>query len=133
DSPDAEPTRFLFPSTDGAELVTRWDVQATPPDVLVTNTSMLNAMLVREVAAPVFDLTRQWIESDPNAYFYLVLDELHLQRGSAGTEVAYLLRVLLDRLGLTAPEHRHKLRVLASSASLPIDGDEREASLQYLY
>lgn len=133
DSPDAEPTRFLFPSTDGAELVTRWDVQATPPDVLVTNTSMLNAMLVREVEAPVFDLTRQWIESDPNAYFYLVLDELHLQRGSAGTEVAYLLRVLLDRLGLTAPEHRHKLRVLASSASLPIDGDEREASLQYLY
>jgi len=131
--PDDDPTRFLFPSTDGAELVSRWDMQATPPDLLVTNTSMLNAMLVREVEAPIFDKTREWIESDPEAYFYLVLDELHLQRGSAGTEVVYLLRVLLDRLGLTQPEHRHKLRVLASSASLPVEGPEREKSLTYLY
>ena len=133
DGRDEDPTRFLFPSTDGAELVTRWDMQATPPDLLVTNTSMLNAMLVREVDAPVFETTRAWLESDPDAYFYLVLDELHLQRGSAGTEVAYLLRVLLDRLGLTRPEHRHKLRVLASSASLPVDGPERDQSLRYLY
>lgn len=130
----SEMTRFLFPSTDGAELLSRWDIQQTPPDILITNTSMLNAMLVREVDAPIFEKTRAWIESDPDAYFYLVLDELHLQRGSAGTEVAYLLRVLLDRLGLTAPEHRHKLRVLASSASLPVDEPEkRECSLQYLY
>lgn len=131
---DPEPTRFLFPSVDGAELLARWDVQQAPPDLLVTNTSMLSAMLVREVEADVFAATRAWIESDPDAYFYLVLDELHLQRGSAGTEVAYLLRVLLDRLGLTAPEHRHKLRVLASSASLPVEGDEdRERSLSYLH
>ena len=50
--------------------------------------------------------------------------------GPPGTEVAYLLRVLLDRLGLTAPEHRHKLRILASSASLPVEGTERDRSLQ---
>ena len=131
--PEDEPTRFLFPSTDGAELVSRWDMQQTPPDVLVTNTSMLNAMLVREVEAPIFEKTRAWLESDPDAYFYLVLDELHLQRGSAGTEVAYMLRVLLDRLGLTASEHRHKLRILASSASLPVEGAERDRSLKYLY
>ena len=129
-----DPTRYLFPSVDGAELLSRWDAQQTPPDLLVTNTSMLSAMLVREVDAPIFDQTRAWIEADPDAYFYLVLDELHLQRGSAGTEVAYLLRVLLDRLGLTQPEHRHKLRVLASSASLPVDQEpERSRSLQYLY
>ena len=126
-------TRFLFPSTDGAELVSRWDMQETPPDLLVTNTSMLNAMLMREVEAPILDKTRAWIESDPDAYFYLVLDELHLQRGSSGTEVAYLLRVLLDRLGLTAPQHRHKLRILASSASLPVEGPQRDQSLKYLY
>ena len=47
--------------------------------------------------------------------------------------ISYLIRTLLHRLGLTAPQHRHKLRVLASSASLPVDGPEAAASAQYLY
>lgn len=128
-----EDTRFLFPSADGAELVSRWDVQAAPPDIIVTNSSMLNAMLGREVEECIFDRTRRWLEEDDNAYFFLVLDELHLVRGSAGTEVAGLLRLLINRLGLDRPEHRHKLRILASSASLPTEGDGRDASLQYLW
>jgi hypothetical protein len=127
-----EPTRYLFPAVDGAEMVTRWDIQATPPDILVTNASMLSAMLSREVEAPIFEATRRWLESDDDAYFFLVLDELHLLRGSAGTEVAGLLRVLLSRLGLDRPQTRHKLRVLASSASLPLDEAEADRSLRYL-
>jgi Phage integrase family len=79
--------RYLFPSVDGNEMVSRWDMQEHPPDILITNVSMLSAMLSREVDAPIFDKTREWIESDPEAYFFLILDELHLQRGSAGTEV----------------------------------------------
>lgn len=125
--------RFQFPSIDGAEMVSRWDMQAHPPDILVTNVSMLSAMLVREVDAPIFEKTRQWLEEDDDAYFFLVLDELHLQRGSAGTEVSCLLRMLFHRLGLTDPARRHKLRILASSASLPIEGDERDDSLDYLW
>jgi DEAD/DEAH box helicase domain-containing protein len=126
-------SRFLFPSVDGAELNSRWDMQQTPPDILITNVSMLNAMLAREVDAQIFTRTREWLEEDENAYFFLVLDELHLQRGAEGTEVAYLLRLLLERLGLTRPELRHKLRILASSASLPMDGEERDKSLGYLW
>ena len=122
---------FLFPSTDGSELVSRWDMQSHPPDILITNVSMLSAMLNREVDAPIFDKTRDWLERE-DSYFYLVLDELHLQRGSAGTEVSYLLRMLLHRLGLTAPEQRHKIRILASSASLPDKGEEAENSATYL-
>ena len=98
-SVNADESPFLFESTDGAELTSRWDMQATPPDILITNISMLSAMLTREVEHPIFDATRKWLEAD-DAYFFLVLDELHLQRGSAGTEVAYLLRLLLQRLGL---------------------------------
>lgn len=128
-----EPTRFLFPAVDGGELVSRWDMQATPPDLLVTNTSMLATMLAREVDAPIFDATKDWLEHEEDSYFFLVLDELHLIRGSAGMEVAGLLRSLLVRLGLDRPENRHKLRVLASSASLPVEGEKAEASLQYLY
>lgn len=128
-----EEVRFLFPSVDGGELTSRWDMQATPPDILITNISMLNAMLAREVDAPVLDRTREWLTTDEDSYFFLILDELHLQRGSAGTEVSYLLRLLFDRLGLTRPEHRHKLRILASSASLPMEGSGRDDSLEYLW
>lgn len=130
---DDEELQFNFPRTDGAEALSRWEMQEYPPDLLITNTSMLSAMLAREIEEPIWEKTRQWLESDPEAYFFLVLDELHLQRGTAGTEVAFLLRLLLKRLGLDRPEHRHKLRILASSASLPMSGIEREQSLDYLW
>ena len=37
-----------------SEMVTRWDMVATPPDILVTNYSMLNVMLMRQFEDPVF-------------------------------------------------------------------------------
>ena len=129
---EPELTRYLFPSTAGAEMLSRWDMQKHAPDILVTNSSMLGTMLAREVEAPIFDQTRDWLARDPDAYFYLVLDELHLIRGSAGTETAGLIRALIYRLGLHLPDRRHKLRILASSASLPVVGDEGERSLKYL-
>ena len=128
-----EPTRFLFSATDGGELSSRWDMQQSPPDILVTNVSMLGTMLSREVEAPIFESTRQWLGGNVDAYFYLVLDELHLVRGSAGTEVSGLVRALIHRLGLDRPEHRHKLRILASSASLPLEGQDGERSTRYLH
>lgn len=124
---------FNFPRTAGGEVLSRWEMQKTPPDILITNTSMLSTMLVREVDDPIFEQTRNWIEHDPNAYFYLILDELHLQRGTAGTEVSYLLKHLINRLGLDKEKHRHKLRILASSASLPVEGFEGEQSIEYLW
>ncbi|MFD2423300.1 hypothetical protein ACFSUI_03305 [Ralstonia solanacearum] len=114
-------------------MVSRWDMQATPPDILITNISMLATMLVREVDAPIFDSTREWLRREDDAYFFLVLDELHLIRGSAGMEVVGLLRSLFSRLGLDRPENRHKLRILASSASLPDDGPDAATSLKYLF
>jgi len=115
-SPDA--ARF-FQSMAGAEMWSRWDMQDSPPDMLITNYSMLNIMLMRGVEAPIFDATRDWLGLDPRNVFHLVVDELHTYRGTPGTEVAYLLRVLLDRLGLH-PDH-DQLRIIASSASLSDD------------
>ena len=113
---DAE--RF-FPRLDGGEMWSRWDMQDAPPDILVTNYSMLNIMLMRDVETTIFDATRTWLDSDPTNVFHLVVDELHAYRGTPGTEVAYILRVLLDRIGLH-PDHP-QLRILASSASLGSD------------
>ncbi|CAH2394137.1 DEAD/DEAH box helicase [Mesorhizobium ventifaucium] len=125
-------TRFIFPSLDGGEMLSRWDMQATPPDLLVTNASMLGAMLSREVEEPIFEITKAWLQGRDDAYFYLVFDELHLIRGSAGTEVSFLVKSLIQRLGLDHPDHRHKLRILASSASLPMDGEPGVQSKRYL-
>jgi hypothetical protein len=117
--------RFFFPRHDGAEMTSRWDIQASPPDLLVTNFSMLAVMLMRQIESPIFDQTKAYL-ARPDSVFHLVVDELHLYRGTAGTEVAYLLRLFLERLGLVPGDP--KLRVVASSASL---GDD-EAGQRFL-
>ena len=119
----AEKVRFFFPSLDGAEMRSRWDMQNAPPDILITNFSMLSVMLMRQADAPIFTETAKWLAENDDALFHLVIDELHLYRGTAGTEVACLVRLLLHRLGL-APGHP-KLRILASSASLNQDQESR--------
>ena len=113
------PAERFFPRMDGGEMWSRWDMQDHPPDILITNYSMMNIMLMRSMEMPIFDLTRQWLEADRSRLFHLVVDELHTYRGTPGTEVAYLIRVLLDRLGL--PPDSNQLRIIASSASLTGD------------
>lgn len=113
-----------------SEMRTRFDMQQTPPDILITNYSMLAMMLMREVDNPIITKTRAWLEKDPSHIFHLVIDELHLNRGTSGTETAYLIRLLLNRLGLTPDSPQ--LRILSSSASLDITGDKQEESLRYL-
>lgn len=116
--------KYFFQSLDGSEMRSRWDMQDAPPDVLITNFSMLSVMMMREADSGVFEKTRQWLAGGDDRVFHLVIDELHLYRGTTGAEVAYLIRLLLLRLGLY-PGHP-KLRVLASSASLePDDQDSR--------
>ena len=115
---------FFFPRLDGAEMRSRWDMQDAPPDILITNNSMLSIMLMRDADKGIFDKTRAWLQRE-GSVFHLIVDELHLYRGTAGTEVAYLIRLLLNRLGLTP--NSPKLRILASSASLdPQDENSRE-------
>lgn len=98
---------------DDAELFTRHEVLADPPDVLVTNYSMLEYMLMRPLERPVFDATRTWLADNPEERLLLVVDEAHLYRGAAGAEVGLLLRRLRSRLGIPAD----RLQVICTSAS----------------
>jgi DEAD/DEAH box helicase domain-containing protein len=99
-----------------AERWDRWTMQKTPPDILITNYSMLNIMLMRKHEENIFDATREWLQENPRNVFHLVIDELHSYRGTAGTEVAYLIRLLLLRLGLTPDSPQ--VQFLSSSASM---------------
>jgi ATP-dependent helicase YprA (DUF1998 family) len=121
-----------FQRLDGAEMRTRFDMHETPPDILITNFSMLSIMLMREIESPLLENTRKWLScttefdeeltelevaiEKKNRIFHIIIDELHLYRGGSGTETAFLIRMLLDRLGLS-PDC-DQLRILASSASL---------------
>lgn len=126
---DDEERRYFIPRTDGAEMRGRWDMQHHPPDILITNYSMLNIALLREVDSGLINHTRRWLEDSASHVFHLVVDELHMYRGTAGTEVAYLIRNLLLRLGLTPDSSQ--VRFLATSASLGDEDDAREYLSQF--
>jgi ATP-dependent helicase YprA (DUF1998 family) len=102
------------------ELLTRHEVHSAPPDILVTNYSMLEYMLMRPLERPIFDCTRQWLIENPGESFLLVIDEAHLYRGAQGSEVALLIRRLRERLGIEAS----RLQVICTTASF---GDHHNA------
>lgn len=105
--------RFLTQPSD-RELLTRHEMQAQAPDLLITNYSMLEYMLLRPIERPLFEQTRAWLAADPKNQFLLVLDEAHMYRGVGGAEVGLLIRRLLARLGI----ERDRLRCILTSASL---------------
>ena len=127
DSRDDEILSY-FQDPDGSEMWSRWDMQENPPDILITNYSMLNIMLMRSLETGIFKQTRDWLDEDREGNrFHLVVDELHTYRGTPGTEVGYLLRTLLERLGLTPDSPQ--LHIIATSASMAADDPN---SLEYL-
>lgn len=118
--------QWYFANPDGGEMWSRWDMQETPPDILITNYSMLNIMMMRRIEDSIFDETKKWLAEPghPERVFHLIVDELHAYRGTPGTEVAYIIRLLLNRLGL-APDSP-KLRILTTTASLENDDKGHE-------
>jgi DEAD/DEAH box helicase domain-containing protein len=108
------------------EMVTRWDMISSPPDILVSNFSMLNVMLMRDVEANLFESTKKWLSLSDEHVFTLVVDELHGYRGTQGAEVALTVRNLLSRIGLK-PDSK-QLRCIGTSASL--NGNEGRKYLQ---
>ena len=112
----------LHTQSGDSELLTRQEMVAgsgtTPgqsPDILITNYSMLEYMLVRPFERPIFRETAEWLAQEGNE-FLLVIDEAHMYRGAQGAEVGFLLRRLRARLGIS--EKPEKLRVICTSASM---------------
>ncbi|WP_087508039.1 DEAD/DEAH box helicase [Cellulomonas iranensis] len=116
--------RYFLPAVDGAEMRSRWDMQHRAPDVLITNYSMLSIALSRSDEQGMINQTRRWLDGGDGRRFTLVVDELHMYRGTAGTEVAYLLRRLFHALGLD--EHPERLRIIGTSASILDDEEGRQ-------
>ena len=97
------------------ELLSREEMRATPPHILMTNYAMLEYLLLRPRDIHLFD--------GPHAgtWRFLVLDEAHVYDGAQGSEVALLLRRLRQRV---APATT--LQCVATSASL--EGSSADAA-----
>jgi len=116
---------FLRATTlpEDSELITRHEVQASCPDLMVTNYSMLEYMMMRPIERPIFDSTRAWLAANSAEKFTVVLDEAHLYRGAAGAEVGLLLRRLRDRLDIPA----ERFQVICATASF----DSKEYATEF--
>lgn len=115
----AKETQFRTQSND-TELFTRQEMHdpdnehGGTPDILITNYSMLEYMLLRPIEQPLFEDTKQWLEADEENELNIVLDEAHLYRGAQGAEVALLLSRLLQTLDIS----RDRVRFILTSATM---------------
>lgn len=110
---------FLTDSED-AELITRQEMQQYCPDILITNYSMLEYMLMRPMEKCIWERTKCWLNTDPNHKLLFIIDEAHMYRGSAGGEVALLIRRVLHKLGIS----RNRVQFILTSASVPPEDEK---------
>ena len=104
-----------------AEMITRFEMQEHTPDILITNYSMLEYMLMRQEEQSIWEDTKKWLELDENNKLLFIIDEAHMYRGASGGEVALLIRRFLHKLGVK----REKLQFILTSASVPQNEKEK--------
>lgn len=102
------------------ELFTRREMQNICPDILITNYSMLEYMLMRPIEQCFWHKTKAWLNGSPDNKLLLVIDEAHMYRGAAGGEVSLLIRRLMDKLEI----NRDRIRCIITSASVPAGKDD---------
>ncbi|QRY63422.1 DEAD/DEAH box helicase [Gordonia sp. PDNC005] len=89
------------------ELLSRQEMRAEPPHILLTNYAMLEYLLLRPADLDLFD------GGDRDTWRFIALDEAHVYDGAQGSEVALLLRRLRERVACG-----RQLQCIATSASL---------------
>jgi len=94
------------------EIHDRATLRASPPQILVTNPTMLEYMLVRAQDAPILERSKGKLR-------WIVLDEAHNYIGSQAAELALLLRRVLHAFGTSADQ----VQFVATSATIGA-GDE---------
>lgn len=89
------------------ELLSRQEMRANPPHILLTNYAMLEYLLLRPADLDLFD------GEHSGTWKFIALDEAHVYDGAQGCEVALLLRRLRERVA-----RGRQLQCIATSASL---------------
>ena len=90
------------------QALSREEMWSNPPDILVTNYSMLGYMLQRPIERNMFEVSK-------DTFQILVLDEAHTYIGSRGAEVSRLIRRVKHATGIASTG---RMRAILTSASL---------------
>lgn len=98
------------------EVISREEIRKRPPNILLTNYSMLEYLLLRPEDAPLFG------SAFGANWRHIAIDEAHVYSGALGTEIAFLLRRLKARIESDTGS-LPKLRCYATSATI---GSEEE-------
>src|SRR5690554_4587786 len=93
------------------ELVSRTQIRERPPQVLFTNPTMLEYMLVRNADVPI-------LEKSQGTLRWILLDEAHTLTGSMASEMALLIRRVIAAFGVDIKD----IRFAITSATVG-DGD----------
>lgn len=102
---------------DTNEVLSRELLRQEPAPILVTNGTMLEYMMVRQVDAPIVEISRQ-----QKSLRWIVLDEAHTYVGSQAAELALQLRRVLHAFGVEAKD----VRFVATSATIADDNAEQQ-------
>ena len=94
------------------ELLSREEMRAAPPHILLTNYAMLEYLLLRPQDMDLFEAGAD------SRWRFIVVDEAHVYDGTQGAEIAMLLRRVRDRV--TPGRH---LQCIATSATVGGDSD----------
>ena len=113
-------------SDEDAEMVTRFEMQKCCPDILITNYSMMEYLMIRHREDSIWDSTRQHYMDHPEEKLLFIIDEAHMYRGSAGGEVALQIHRLMSRLGIG----RDRIQFILTTASMPHESAGDDAAVQ---
>lgn len=102
------------------EIMTRKMLRESPAPMLVTNATMLEYMLVRQIDEPI-------IKKSQGKLKWIVLDEAHTYIGSQAAELSLLLRRVMHAFGVEAKN----VRFIATSATIG-DSESDEKLQAYL-
>ena len=89
----------------------RQDMIDNPADILITNKTMLEYMLIRAEEKPILDTSQGTLK-------YIILDEVHCYLGTSAGELALLLRRVFIGFGVKAED----IQFIATSATI---GDQK--------
>ena len=98
------------------EIISRQEIRKNPPNILLTNYSMLEYLLLRPEDAPLFG------DAFGANWRHIAIDEAHVYTGALGTEIAYLLRRLKARIESETGQ-MPQLHCYATSATIGSEGD----------
>ena len=98
------------------EIGSRREIRQTPPDILLTNPSMLEYIMVRNA-------DQDMLQHSKGSLRWIVIDEAHTYSGSSALELAYQIKRVLNAFQVTADQ----VRFACTSAT--IGGEEGTQSL----